>query len=86
MPSIILTMEQTRRYRMKQTVSISGNLSYLHGYLVEVGRVGTTSWTVFATYVGEVFPIAGCAGVEIEEEAVGVDFGGGVPGGLIVVC
>lgn len=31
------------------------------------------------------FPFTGCAGVEIGEEAAGIDFGRGVPGRMVVV-
>jgi len=36
---------------------------------------------VFSTYVGDIFPFAGCAGVDVREETVGIDFGGGIPWG-----
>jgi len=38
---------------------------------------------VSAAEVGDGFPFAGGAGVEVAEEAVGVDFGGGVPWGVV---
>lgn len=85
MPPLILTIKQTRRNRMEQTVPISRHLSYLHGCPAQIVGVGSRSGTVTAANVGEVFPFARCAGVEIGEEAVGVDFGGGVPGGMVVV-
>jgi len=75
---------QTRRNAVKQTIPIARHLSYPHRNAEVLDVSGWIARSVLSADVGEGFPLAGTAGVEIgEESGRGIDFGGGVPGGVV---
>lgn len=70
---------------VEEAVAVAGDLAYLHGNVEGFGVRALVAGAVLAANVGEDFPFSGRSGVAVGEEAAGIDFGGGVPWGVVGV-